>query len=71
MGPLDMLQAIGIAPRAPRNPGSGDAAEEPEMIDIHDDSDEDEIIPPPGTVRSNLINILDPLLMPALICRHY
>jgi len=45
-----MLRAIGIAPRASRNPGSGDAAEEPEVIDIHDDSDEDEVIPPPGTV---------------------
>ena len=63
MGPLEMLQAIGIAPRALRNPGSGDAAEESEVIDIHDDSDEEEVIAPPGTVRSNLLYIFDPLLM--------
>lgn len=36
-----MLQAIGIAPRPPRNMGAeGEAAEASEVIDIDDDSEE-------------------------------
>ena len=48
-----MLQAIGIVPQPPRNPGTaGEAAEISEAIDI-DNSDGGQATPPPGMVRSS------------------